>query len=329
MKWKTVLTICILFCSLSTIKVEIGHTQSSLIRFENESDFAVTNLTFDNVGIYILNCRRFVIANNTFINVKNAIRIEISLGQISENFVIANNTFIGSGENEPLLILFGSPGNRGIRDFIITNNILMNSGKIGAAFAENGVISCNTILNSSHGIATRGVSNITIERNFVENCGGYGIYLGTQIGDFGTNNVTIKENHVIANNIGIARWYGSEPVKNVKVENNRFVNSTTYDVKADFSGKFINNVITSKSKVKLVDPGAMFIGTKGILGEPIQPSDVDEDGKVDIRDIAIVAKAYGSYEGTAGWNPQADIIADGHVDIRDISFAAKHFGLKS
>jgi PKD repeat protein len=54
--------------------------------------------------------------------------------------------------------------------------------------------------------------------------------------------------------------------------------------------------------------------------------DVNGDGKVDIMDIAIVAKAYGSYPGMDNWNPDADVNGDGKVDIMDIAIVAKHYG---
>jgi len=59
--------------------------------------------------------------------------------------------------------------------------------------------------------------------------------------------------------------------------------------------------------------------------------DINGDGKVDIKDIAIVAKAFGSEPGDPNWNPQADITGptgepDGKVDIRDIALVARHYG---
>ncbi len=54
--------------------------------------------------------------------------------------------------------------------------------------------------------------------------------------------------------------------------------------------------------------------------------DLNGDGKVDIKDIAIVAKAYGSLPGDSNWNPVADINGDGKVDIKDIAIVAKHYG---
>jgi PKD repeat protein len=53
--------------------------------------------------------------------------------------------------------------------------------------------------------------------------------------------------------------------------------------------------------------------------------DVNGDGKVDMRDIAIVAKAFNSIPGAPNWNPIADLNGDGKVDMRDIAIVAKAF----
>jgi len=54
--------------------------------------------------------------------------------------------------------------------------------------------------------------------------------------------------------------------------------------------------------------------------------DVNGDNKVDIRDIAVAAVAFGSYTGHPRWNPQADINQDDRIDIRDLVQVAKNFG---
>jgi PKD repeat protein len=56
------------------------------------------------------------------------------------------------------------------------------------------------------------------------------------------------------------------------------------------------------------------------------PYDLNQDGKIDIKDISIVAKAFGSYPGHPLWNPIADLNGDNKVDIKDISVVAKHYG---
>jgi len=54
--------------------------------------------------------------------------------------------------------------------------------------------------------------------------------------------------------------------------------------------------------------------------------DLTGDLKVDVRDLAIAARAFGSCPGHPNWKPIADINRDGEVDIRDLVFIAKNFG---
>ena len=62
------------------------------------------------------------------------------------------------------------------------------------------------------------------------------------------------------------------------------------------------------------------------------PCDINHDLKVDMKDIGISARAFGSYLGHPHWNPHADItgpeylVPDGKVDMRDIAIVARNFG---
>lgn len=53
------------------------------------------------------------------------------------------------------------------------------------------------------------------------------------------------------------------------------------------------------------------------------PGDVNGDKKVDGRDIAVIAKYFGT---TSGFPPNADTNDDGKIDGKDIAVAAKNFG---
>ncbi|NHW38162.1 hypothetical protein GQF04_27075 [Paenibacillus aceris] len=46
-------------------------------------------------------------------------------------------------------------------------------------------------------------------------------------------------------------------------------------------------------------------------------------GGVTIGDLAIVAGAYGKQPDQAGWNAKADVNKDGKVDITDLAIVAK------
>jgi hypothetical protein len=54
--------------------------------------------------------------------------------------------------------------------------------------------------------------------------------------------------------------------------------------------------------------------------------DVNGDGKVDGKDIALAALAFGTVPSDARWNPDADINQDGKIDGKDIVFISLNFG---
>lgn len=54
--------------------------------------------------------------------------------------------------------------------------------------------------------------------------------------------------------------------------------------------------------------------------------DINGDGVVDILDIAMVARAYGSYPGHPRWNPNADVDNNNFIDILDIAKTARNYG---
>jgi hypothetical protein len=55
-------------------------------------------------------------------------------------------------------------------------------------------------------------------------------------------------------------------------------------------------------------------------------ADLNGDGRVDIVDVSIVAKAFGSKVGDLVWDSRADLDGNGRVDIVDISIVAKNYG---
>jgi hypothetical protein len=54
--------------------------------------------------------------------------------------------------------------------------------------------------------------------------------------------------------------------------------------------------------------------------------DVNGDGIVDLKDVYIVGKAYGSYPGHPKWNPAADLNGDLKVDLKDFVIVVSNFG---
>jgi hypothetical protein len=52
--------------------------------------------------------------------------------------------------------------------------------------------------------------------------------------------------------------------------------------------------------------------------EPCPGGDIDGDGRVDLRDVALVVRALGSVPGQPRWNPVADLNHNGRVDVLDL-----------
>jgi len=66
-----------------------------------------------------------------------------------------------------------------------------------------------------------------------------------------------------------------------------------------------------------------------LTGATPDPWDFVPDGKVDGKDIAIVAMCYGSAPGCSPpyvWNANCDVNGDGKIDGKDIALVAMHFG---
>ncbi len=57
-------------------------------------------------------------------------------------------------------------------------------------------------------------------------------------------------------------------------------------------------------------------------------TDINGDGRVDMADIGLAAKAFGSHEGNARWNPAADVNGDGVVNMLDLGLVARDFWKK-
>jgi parallel beta-helix repeat protein len=59
---------------------------------------------------------------------------------------------------------------------------------------------------------------------------------------------------------------------------------------------------------------------------PTNVGDLNYDGVVDIKDVALVSRAYGSSPGSLRWNSLCDIDGNNAIDIRDVAYVSKSFG---
>ncbi|MBS7621028.1 hypothetical protein KEJ32_02785 [Candidatus Bathyarchaeota archaeon] len=54
--------------------------------------------------------------------------------------------------------------------------------------------------------------------------------------------------------------------------------------------------------------------------------DVDFNGKVDMSDVGIILRAYGTKKGGQGWNPDYDLNKDDKVDMSDVGIVLRNYG---
>jgi hypothetical protein len=300
-----------------------------LITFEDQVHFGVLNMTFDgqNVtegeGVQITNDTDFQVAGNVFLDIaQHALHI---VGECRD-FSVENNVFLRT--NVAPLLIFGFTGSREVNGFLVTNNTLMMSesnGKIGVAFASNGTIADNYLYNCTYGVGTRCVSDLSIKSNRIENCTDYGIDLGTQPGDIGSNNIDVTDNYISGSGVGIARYYGTGAMVNITVKDNIIIHSFQSDIYADFQGSFMNKTLTSRDKTRLLTIPVQFVGNVGINMTLIIPADIQGDGRVNMWDVGTVARLFGIKLNSANWNPKADVIQDGVIDMKDVGYVARCF----
>jgi hypothetical protein len=105
------------------------------------------------------------------------------------------------------------------------------------------------------------------------------------------------------------------------------------DLMVKFNRTDVCQLILSKGikygNVKMVVSGILFDGTVFEGYDIIRvrmPGDLNMDGKVDGRDIAIASIAFGSFPEHPRWNQIADENEDNKIDIFDIALTCRNFG---
>jgi parallel beta-helix repeat protein len=88
-----------------------------------------------------------------------------------------------------------------------------------------------------------------------------------------------------------------------------------YNISA-YAGPVLGETDTADNRL---EDGLVTIAMRG---------DINADGIVNVIDVSIVARAFGTHPGYAKYNPNADVNDDGATSILDISLVAREFGKK-
>ncbi len=244
---------------------------------------------------------------------------------------------------------------------IISNILSENILGIFLYYSHNNILSYNKVTGGAipsglAGIALTGATGNEIFRNVVSSCTfwiGAGIFLESS-----SNNNTIIQNTLECNVYGITLGYLAWEVgfEDQNSENKVYHNNFTENWKQVYGLYSINtwdNGYPSGGNYWSDYCGVdnrnghyqNMTGSDGIGDAPYSldennkdrcplinpwkppiPGDTNKDSRVDMRDIALTARAFGSYPDHPRWNQIADINQDNKINMIDIAQIAKNFG---
>ncbi len=289
------------------------------------------------------NCFGITIWNSTNTNVENN-EIISHLGwgvelHASHGNKVVNNYVSDVGWNDGIRLMFSS-GNS-----LTGNNITAceHSGILLWHDCDNNTVTYNNIqLSGSHGlILGHGVEILLSHNNtFSNNVISHGANQGLLAIESSEN--TIAANLVFSNPKGIVlrysirnRVYHNSIIDNWEQQGFDETGENTWDDGYPSGGNYwsdYNGVDTDGDKIGdtpyIIDAentdSYPLVYPYGYV--PVLSPDFNNDGIIDIFDIARMALAYGSMPGLPNWDPYVDLNQDGIIDIFDLVVVALRFG---
>ena len=281
---------------------------------------------------------------------------------ITTGVVIMNNIIETKLGNDPLVVI-GSEDDKIIGNTILSARALSWEGgsTISLEGADNCLVAENNVVAGWTGLIIVGNNNIIAFNNVTNQTDNSGDHCGgiTLEGPSTANN-TVVGNTLVDNEYGVSCWHSTQD--NVIYHNNFIDNVhqaysqsplnnwddgypsggnywSDYNGTDQFSGPYQNvtgsDGIGDTPMVVMPLPKSIYDTWSSIEFADVYPlinpvgaivGDVNLDGKVDIKDIAVVAHCFGLTAGCIGWNPLADVNGDGRIDIADIALVARNFG---
>lgn len=260
--------------------------QGMVLAYTANSQIRSNNVTHNRYGIYLFRSSNNIIQRNS---IRNNVKGIWLYNSSDNNNIIANN--IG-GSLYGIELLGRSSANT-----VSGNNIQVNGYGITLIWSFNNGIYRNNITRNDSGIDLYESSNNRFwHNNFVDNVIQASVKDSINVWDDGYPS-------------GGNYWSDHNPPD---MYSGLYQNETGSDGVGDIPYIVDGNNI---DRYPLIYPYGYVPGP-----------DLNGDGKVGIRDIAIAAMAFGSHPGHPRWNETADVNRDAKVDIRDIALIARDFG---
>ena len=292
----------------------------------NRRDLVVDSSAFPSVGyLGVVNCTNMTIRGLNLTRNSQGILLAYTRNSTIEEANVSSNW---KG-----ICLYGCGGN------IVRENVVANNTQDGITllFSTDNDVTRNIVMsNWGSGIWLTSSGNNWVRSNtFSDSKWGIGIVLED----------SSRHNWIIENTVGrnlIAVFMGvNEPRDNV-IHHNNFVDDTNQVL--DLTGFWIERNTWDDGKGQ----GNYWSGYKGDdangdgIGDTSLPylgidryplmtkywneADVNHDGKVDILDVVMVAKAFGAKMGDPNWDAKADVDNNGTVNILDVFLIAYEYG---
>ena len=234
----------------------------------------------------------------------------------SENNYIIGNIFQSIGLSSAIQLSYSN--NNFVNDNYIdlcTEGIQLREGSSNNTVTENTIGNVQDVairlLGSGLGRIWYGPDDNTIMRNNILNSG-----CGTTV--YGSNRNIISNNNYVNNTVQFSAnedyyliWGGSISV-----------NTINENYWSDYNGTDSNGDGISDSAYTIDAQNIDYMP----LMMPYTPGDVNHDGIVNGTDLSRVTAAFGSLPGSSDWDPHCDIYEDGKIDIKDVAICAINQG---
>jgi archaellum component FlaF (FlaF/FlaG flagellin family) len=141
--------------------------------------------------------------------------------------------------------------------------------------------------------------------------------------------VVAKNEGEFTETFNVTAYYDTSPIETRPVSNLAPGTNVTITFALNTSGvqPYVNYTIWAEASIV---PGETDTADNTFTDGTVKiklMGDVNSDGKVDIKDLVLLVKAFGSFPGHPRWNPDTDLNNDNKVDIRDLVLLLKNYGI--
>jgi len=218
---------------------------------------------------------------------------------------------------------------RGHGNLISKNTIELSSVGIGlyADIGSGDIVSDNVVKANEYGIFVSVNSTVTGNKA-VENTD-FGIWLSGKTG------IKVRDNHFRGNGIGIdITWAsGNSIYRNNFIANGDQVHATSPNIwhgRWNVTGNYWSDCTDTDTNGDGTGDTPYIIDSNNKdnfpFMNPYLPGDINHDGQVNMIDLNIISKAYGSSHGHPSWDRRADLNEDAVIGMNDMNIASANFG---